>query len=88
MNSKLFFDNYKNVRVEIGKLFNEDWSKEPFEFLKDELRSLLSQYSRYHIFHNKWEGFKGETHNLNSIIEWCKWCDEKGVDRYEWGGVK
>jgi hypothetical protein len=48
----------------------------------------MSQYSRYHIFHNKWEGFKTETHNLNSIIEWCKWCDEKGVDRYEWGGIK
>lgn len=83
-----YLGDEKNVRVEIGKLFNEDWSKEPFEYLKDELRSLLSQYSRYHIFHNKWEGFKGDTHNLNSIIEWCNWCEENGVNRYEWGGLK
>lgn len=84
----IYLGDETNVRIELGKLFKEDWLDEPYEYLKDELRSLMSQYSRYHIFHNKWEGFKTETHNLNSIIEWCKWCDEKGVDRYEWGGVK
>jgi hypothetical protein len=84
----IYLGDETNVRIELGKLFKEDWLDEPYEYLKDELRSLMSQYSRYHIFHNKWEGFKTETHNLNSIIEWCKWCDEKGVDRYEWGGIK
>jgi hypothetical protein len=84
----IYLGDETHVRMELGKLLKEDWLDEPYEYLKDELRSLMSQYSRYHIFHNKWEGFKGETHNLKSIIEWCKWCDDNGVDRYEWGGVK
>ena len=64
----IYLGDETNVRIELGKLFKEDWLDEPYEYLKDELRSLMSQYSRYHIFHNKWEGFKTETHNLNSTL--------------------
>lgn len=77
-----------NIRLELSKLLDEDFSKESYDILKDELRILMSQYSRHFIFHKKWEGFKGETHNLKSIIEWCRWCEENGVDRYDWGGMK
>lgn len=73
------------IKIEFGKLMNEDWSNEPYEFIKDELRSLISQYSRYHIFHNKWEGFKSQTHNLQSILEWCS---KIGDERYNWGGTR
>jgi hypothetical protein len=76
------------IRLELSKLLDEDFSNEPYDILKDELRILMSQYSRYNIFQKTWEGFKGETHNLKSIIEWCRWCDENGVNRYDWGGMK
>jgi hypothetical protein len=77
-----------NVRIEIGKLYNEDFLKPSYEILKEELRFLMSEYSRYQIFHNKWEGFKSKSHNLTSVIEWCNWCEQNGVNRYEWGRVK
>jgi len=85
---QLYFGDEQEVRKVISEIYQEDWTTEPFEYLKDELRTLISQYSRYHIFHNKWDEFKGETHNLKSISDWCKWCENNGVDRYEWGGVK
>jgi hypothetical protein len=85
---QLYFGDEQEVRKVISEIYQEDWTTEPFEYLKDELRSLVSQFSRYHIFHNKWEGFKGGTHNLKSISDWCKWCQNNGVNRYEWGGKK
>ena len=85
---QIYLGDETNIRLVLGKLLDEDFSNDPYDILKDELRILMSQYSRYLIFHKKWEGFKGETHNLNSMIEWCKWCEENGVNRYEWGGIK
>lgn len=84
----IYLGDETNIRLELSKLLDEDFSKETYDVLKDELRILMSQYSRYFIFHKKWEGFKGETHNLKSIIEWCLWCEENGVNRYKWGGTK
>jgi hypothetical protein len=85
---QIYLGDETNIRLELGKLLDEDFSNDPYDIIKDELRTLMSQYSRYLIFHNKWEGFKGETHNLKSMIEWCKWCEENSVNRYEWGGSK
>ena len=85
---QIYLGDETNIRLVLGKLLDEDFSNDPYDILKDELRILMSQYSRYLIFHKKWEGFKGETHNLKSMIEWCKWCEENGVNRYEWGGSK
>jgi hypothetical protein len=25
---------------------------------------------------------------MKSVKDWCKWCEENGVDRYLWGGKK
>jgi hypothetical protein len=85
---QIYLGDETNIRLVLGKLLDEDFSNDPYDILKDELRILMSQYSRYLIFHKKWEGFKGETHNLKSMIEWCKWCEGNGVNRYEWGGSK
>jgi hypothetical protein len=85
---QIYLGDETNIRLVLGKLLDEDFSNDPYDILKDELRILMSQYSRYLIFHKKWEGFKGETHNLKSMIEWCKWCEGNGVNRYEWGGIK
>lgn len=82
---QIYLGDENTVRIELGKLLNEDWTKDSYEELKDEIRVLLSQYSRYHIFHNKWEGFKSETHNLQRIIEWCS---KVGDERYNWGGIR
>jgi hypothetical protein len=84
----IYFGDEIKVRKVISQIYQEDWTTEPYEYLKDEMRILISQYSRYQIFHHKWEGFKSETHNLKSISDWCTWCTKNGVDRYEWGGKK
>jgi hypothetical protein len=84
----IYLGDETKVRFVLSKLVDEDLTEETYDVFKDELRVLISQYSRYLIFHNKWEGFKGETHNLDSISNWCKWCEENGVNRYEWGGKR
>jgi hypothetical protein len=85
---QIYFGDEKEVRKVISDIYGEDWTSDPYEFLKDELRTLVSQYSRYKIFHQKWEGFLKEKHNMKSVKDWCVWCIENGVDRYEWGGKK
>lgn len=85
---QIYFGDEKEIRNVLSEIYGEDWSNEPYEFLKDELRILISQYSRYKIFHNKWEGFKKEKHNMKSVKDWCVWCEKNGIDRYEWGGKK
>lgn len=85
---QIYFGDEKEIRKVMTEIYDEDWNSDPYEFLKDELRILVSQYSRYKIFHQKWEGFLKEKHNMKSVKDWCKWCEENGVDRYEWGGKK
>lgn len=85
---QIYFGDEKEIRKVMTEIYDEDWTSDPYEFLKDELRILVSQYSRYKIFHQKWEGFLNEKHNMKSVRDWCKWCIENGVDRYEWGGKK
>lgn len=85
---QIYFGDEKEIRKVMTEIYDEDWNSDPYEFLKDELRIIVSQYSRYKIFHQKWEGFLKEKHNMKSVRDWCKWCIENGVDRYEWGGKK
>jgi hypothetical protein len=85
---QIYLGDEKEIRKVLSEIYGEDWTNDPYEFLKDELRILISQYSRYKIFHNKWEGFMKEKHNMKSVKDWCEWCEKNGVDRYEWGGKK
>lgn len=80
----IYLGDETEVRLKLSKLFNEDWSNDTKEKFKSKLRVLLSQYSRYHIYKNKWDGFENETHNLNSIIEWCDWCKVNRINRDDW----
>lgn len=83
-----YFGDESEVRKLLSELYGEDFSKDDFDDVKDELKVLISQFSRYHIYHSNWDEFKSETHNLRGIIDWCKWCDENDVNRYDWGGTK
>lgn len=80
----IYLGDETEIRLELSKLYNEDWLIETEDNFKSELRVIISQYSRYHIFKNKWDGFKSETHNLNSIIDWCSWCEINGINRNDW----
>ena len=81
----IYLGKEENLRMFIGELFNEDWSNEDMEFVKDELRSIISQYTRFKVFHSDWKTFNSETHNLHTIKEWC---DKIGDKRYDWGGKR
>jgi hypothetical protein len=83
-----YFGDEVDMRRGLEEIFNENWSKDDFDSVKDELKSLMSQFSRYHIFKTNWEEFKVGTYNIKTLVDWCKWCEESGVDRYEWGGYR
>ena len=58
--------------------------------VKDEIKMLLNQFSRYHIFHKSVPEFrKMENMSLSRVIDWCLEMDnkpnDKGVSpRYDW----
>lgn len=81
----IYLGKEENLRLFLGELYDEDWSKDDIDTVKDELRSIISQYTRYKVFHTDWKTFDSETHNLQTIKEWC---DKMGDKRYEWGGMK
>lgn len=81
----LYLGKEENIRQFLSELFNEDWSKDDVEDVKTEIKGIVSQYSRNKIYHSNWIEFKSETHNLESMKNWC---DKIGDERYEWGGVK
>jgi hypothetical protein len=83
-----YFGDEIDMRKGLEEIFFEDWSKDDFDSVKDELKSIMSQFSRYHIFKSNWMEFKVESYNIKSLVEWCKWCEENGVNRYEWGGMR
>lgn len=83
-----YFGTEIEMRKGLEEIFSEDWSKDDFDFVKDELKSLMSQFSRYHIFKSNWNEFKVGTYNMKTLVDWSKWCEENGVDRYEWGGKR
>lgn len=71
----------EDVRMMIGNLYKEDWSKESLENLKYEVRILYSTYIRYHVFHSNWKEFMLGKHSLSNVIEWSK---KMGDKRYDW----
>lgn len=83
-----YFGDEIEMRKGLEEIFFEDWSKDDFDSVKDELKSIMSQFSRYHIFKSNWMEFKVGTYNIKSLVDWCKWCEENGVNRYEWGGMR
>lgn len=83
-----YFGDEIDMRKGLEEIFFEDWSKDDFDSVKDELKSIMSQFSRYHIFKSNWMEFKVGTYNIKSLVDWCKWCEENGVNRYEWGGMR
>lgn len=83
-----YFGDELDIRKGLGEIFLEDWSKDDFDSVKDELKSIMSQFSRYHIFKSNWNEFKVGTYNMTTLVEWCKWCEENEVNRYEWGGMR
>jgi hypothetical protein len=83
-----YFGTESDMRKGLEEIFNEDWSKDDFDSMKDEIRFIMSQFSRYHIFKTNWRDFKVGTYNMKTLIDWCKWCEENGVDRGEWGNKK
>lgn len=77
----LYVGKEEDVRSLIGNLYKEDWSKEPIDNVKDEIRVIYSTYTRYHVFHSNWNKFFKDKHTFDGVMEWCK---KMGDDLYQW----
>jgi len=80
-----YLQDEESCRQFLSDVYDEDWSDEPVEFVKDEMKILIFQYTRYKVCDSNWEQFKSGTHNLDSIRDWIRFCEENKIDRYEWG---
>ncbi len=77
----LYIGKEEDVRLSIGMIYNEDWSKESIEFVKDEVRVIYTTYIRYNVFHSNWGEFFNKKHTLSDVEHWSK---EMGDKRYDW----
>ncbi len=82
----IYLGKEENIRKFLNEIYpDENWSEDDMEDVRSEMKTVISQYVRYTVFHNTWKPFeKGQsTHNLETILKWCK---EVGDERYDWGG--
>jgi hypothetical protein len=77
----LYVGKEEDVRSLLGSLYQEDWSKDSMEVVKDEIRLLYSTYTRYQVFKSNWKEFFKGKHNFQSVVEWSK---KMGEERYNW----
>lgn len=79
----IYVGGEEDVRSFLSDVFQEDWSKDPIEFVRDEMRKVYESYTRYYIFHNDWSKYLNKTssHNLKVLRNWY---EEVGDERYDW----
>jgi|TARA_B110000967_G_scaffold87035_1_gene89633 hypothetical protein len=77
----LYVGKEEDVRLSIGRIYKEDWSKESVEDVKDEIRVIYSTYVRYHVFHSNWGDFFNKKHTLSDVEYWST---EMGDKRWDW----
>ena len=80
-----YLQDEESCREFLSDVYDEDWSSDPVDYVKEEMKIIITQYTRFKVCDSNWETFKSDTHNLDSIREWITYCEENGVDRYEWG---
>ena len=80
-----YLQDEESCRQFLGEVYDEDWSEDPVDYVKEEMKIIITQYTRYMVCDSNWEKFKGGTHNLDSLREWIRFSEEQDIDRYEWG---
>lgn len=81
----IYLQDEESCRQFLSEIYDEDWSNDPIDYVKDEMKVVVNQYTRYKVCDSNWDKFKDDTHNLDSIREWINLCVKQGIDRYEWG---
>ena len=75
------FGSLDKCRLALSEIYDEDWSKDDKEVVKDEVKVIVRGYVRFFIFERGWSTFITSTHSRDKIIEWCKGL---GKEMYEW----
>ena len=84
---RIYFGPVHKVRKKLKPVFGDEVMSEHINGIRWKLKQLMVQYSRYTVFHSNWDKFKEDKHNLDSILEWLKFCEENNIDRMKWGDV-
>jgi hypothetical protein len=72
------------VKKKLSSFFEE--SRLNDYFIRDTLKDLMVQFTRFTVFNNSWDTFKKDTpHNLDKLLKWVEYCDKNGINRSEWG---
>lgn len=79
----IYVGGEEDIRKFLSEIFSEDWSNDPIEFVRDEMRKVYESYTRHYVFHNDWNKFlnKESSHNLKELKDWY---EKIGDERYDW----
>lgn len=80
-----YFGPLELVRDKLVVVFGESILEESLNGLRWKLIQLLTQFTRYNVFHSGWTKLESQTLNLDTIIDWVTKCDQNSIDRSVWG---
>ena len=83
----IYLGDEESIRTTLSDIYQEDFSKDEWETVKDELRSLIESYVLYKLMNKGWDTFMtpekkgGDSHSLRTIKEWSV---DVGDERYNY----
>ena len=83
----IYLGDEESIRTTLSDIYQEDFFKDDWGVVKDELRSLIESYVIYNLMNKGWdtfmktEKFGGDSHSLRTIKEWSI---DIGDERYNY----
>lgn len=79
------FGSEENMRENLPTIFGDGVRTEKLERIELRLRQLITQYTRYFVYHKGWGYVKENPKTLQHLIQWVMDCEKNGIDRSRWG---
>lgn len=83
----IYLGDEQSIRSTLSEIYQEDFFKDNWDTVKDELKSLIESYVLFQLINKGWDTLMitekkgGDSHSLRTIKEWCI---DVGDDRYNY----
>lgn len=83
----IYLGDEKLIRETLSEVYQEDFFKDDWEIVKDELRGIIEPYVIFNLMKKGWKTFMvkekdgGDSHSIYTIKDWCV---DVGDDRYNY----
>lgn len=82
---QFYFGPEQSVREKLIPIHGNEILEENINGLRWKLGQLMSQFTRYNVFHKGWESLLDESLNLDYVMDWVSQVKKDGIDIKKWG---